>query len=151
MKEIGSAFEEAKADVAGLFALQFLIDKGAISREMENQMYVTFLASAFRSLRFGIAEAHGRGMALQLSYLLKEGAFSYNEETGRFSVNFDQVKRAVRKLTGEMMIIQAQGNYEKAKEMLNRMAVLEPSVQRTLDKLTSIPVDIEPVTSLNQE
>lgn len=151
MKEIGSAFEEAKADVAGLFALQFLIDKGAISKEMENQMYVTFLASAFRSLRFGIAEAHGRGMALQLSYLLKEGAFSYNEETGRFSVNFDQVKRAVRKLTNEMMTIQAQGNYEKAKEMLNRMAVLEPSVQRTLDKLTSIPVDIEPVTSLNQE
>jgi hypothetical protein len=149
MKEIGSAFEEAKADVAGLFALQFLIDKGAVNREMEKQMYVTFLASAFRSLRFGTADAHGRGMALQLTYLMNEGAFAYNE--GTFSVNFERVKQAVEKLTGEIMTIQAQGDYEKAKEMLNRMAKLEPPVQRTLDKLSAIPVDIEPIPSLDVE
>jgi hypothetical protein len=82
---------------------------------------------------------------------MKQGAFSYDEETGKFSVNFDRAEEAVKKLTGEIMTIQAQGDYEKAKEMLTGMAVLEPAVQRTLNKLASIPVDIEPVTSLNQE
>jgi hypothetical protein len=150
MKELGSALEEAKADVAGLFALQYLVDKGVVAREMEKQMYVTFLASAFRSLRFGIHEAHGRGMALQLNYFMNEKAFLYNESTGTFSVDFARAREAARKLTGEIMTIQAMGDYEKAKEMLNRLAIIEPPVQRTLDKLSAFPVDIEPVSSITE-
>jgi hypothetical protein len=148
MKEIGSALEEAKADVAGLFALQYLIDKGAVARELEEPMYVTFLASAFRSLRFGIHESHGRGMALQLNYFLNEKAFVYHEATGTFSVDFSRAKDAAKKLTGEIMTIQALGDYEKAKDLLARLATLEPPVQRTLDKLAALPVDIEPVSTL---
>jgi len=145
MKELGSALEEAKADVAGLFALQYLIDKGVVGREMEQQMYVTFLASAFRSLRFGVHEAHGRGMALQVNYFLNEKAFLYNESTGTFSVDFARAREAAKKLTGEIMTVQATGDYEKAKDMLTRLTILEAPVQRTLDKLTPFPVDIEPV------
>ena len=75
LKETYSAIEEAKADISGLFALQYLIDKGVVDKALETTMYTTFLASAFRSIRFGVNEAHGRGIAIQLNYLLDDGAF----------------------------------------------------------------------------
>ena len=76
LKDTYSAIEEAKADISGLFALQFLVDKGKLDKRFEQTMYTTFLASAFRSIRFGINEAHGRGQAIQLNYLLDQGAFT---------------------------------------------------------------------------
>ena len=69
------ALEEAKADISGLWALQYLVDKGVLDKSMERTMYTTFLASAFRSIRFGLNEAHGRGIAMQLNALLDAGAF----------------------------------------------------------------------------
>ena len=144
MKDLSSAFEEAKADISGLFLLQYLIDKGNIEKKFEKQMYVTYLASSFRSIRFGIKEAHGKGMALQFNYLMDEGAFNYNEKTNKFSVNFEKIKDAMKKLTGEIMTIQAEGGYDKAKAMLDKYAVMNPLMQKVLDKLTAIPVDIAP-------
>lgn len=144
MRELSSALEEAKADVSGLFALQFMIDRGLISRAMEPQMYATFLAGVFRSIRFGITEAHGRGMALQFNYLLEKNAFSYNEKTGTFAVDFAAIKPAVRELTSLIMTIQAEGNYDKAKQLLDHYAVLRPEMKHVLDGLTGIPVDIAP-------
>jgi hypothetical protein len=151
MKELSSAIEEAKADVSGLFALQYLIDKAVLPKDTEQQMYVTFLASTFRSLRFGITEAHGTGTALQLNYFLDEGAFVYNASTERFSVNFERAKEAARKLTGEIMTIQGGGDYKAAKQLLARLANIQPVVQRTLDRLATIPVDIEPVPPSTEE
>src|SRR6185436_16029614 len=84
LKELYSAIEEAKADVTGLWALQYLMDKGLVDKKMERTMYTTFLASAFRSVRFGVTEAHGRGVALQFNYLLDEGAFKVNDANGTF-------------------------------------------------------------------
>ena len=144
MKELSSALEEAKADISGLYALQFLIDKGVVSKGTEKAMYVTFLAGVFRSIRFGTNDAHGKGMALQFNYLTDEGAFKFNASTGRYSVVFDQVKAAVKKLTGEIMTIQAEGNYAKAKELLDRLGVVRPEMQKTIEKLATLPVDIEP-------
>ena len=92
LKETYSAIEEAKADIAGLFALQFLVDKGQIAKDFERTMYTTFLASAFRSIRFGITEAHGRGQAVQLNYLLDKGAFTVNAD-GTFAVAAGQDPR----------------------------------------------------------
>jgi len=151
MKELSSALEEAKADVSGLWALQYLIDKGIIDKSTERHMYVTFLASAFRSVRFGINEAHGKGMALQFNYLWDEGAFTYDEKNETFAVNFDRIKKAVSKLTGEIMTIQAEGNYAKAKTLLERFGSIRPAMQRVLDKLADVPVDIEPHYPIAQE
>ena len=67
LKETYSSLEEAKADISGLFAIQHMIDKGALPKSLERPLYTTFLASAFRSIRFGINEAHGRGIAVQLN------------------------------------------------------------------------------------
>ncbi len=144
LKELYSAWEEAKADISGLFALQYLIDAGVVDKGMEQQMYVTYLAGVFRSVRFGITEAHGKGMALQFNYLLDHGAISYNPVAGTFAVDFTLIKSVCRELTGIIMTVEAEGDYNAANELLGRYAVIRPSMQQTLDKLTAIPVDIAP-------
>jgi hypothetical protein len=150
MKEESSAFEEAKADISGLFALQYLIDHGNVDSTMEQPMYVTYLAGAFRSLRFGTGDAHGKGMAMQFNYLTDLGAFEYTDLTGTYRVNFSRIKEGVRKLTSEIMTAQAEGNYARAKEMLDRLGVIRPRVQRVLDRMGAIPVDIAPEFPLSQ-
>ena len=143
LKDTYSTIEEAKADISGLFALQFLVDKGQLDKSFEKTMYTTFLASAFRSLRFGVNEAHGRGQAIQLNYLVDKGAFKVNGD-GTFSVDAARIREAVIGLTREIMTLQAEGSYAKAKKMLDTLGVLRPQAKVVLDKLTSVPVDIEP-------
>jgi len=143
LKETYGAIEEAKADISGLWALQQLVDKGVLDRSFERTMYTTFLASAFRSIRFGIDEAHGRGQVLQLNHLLDSGAFRVAAD-GTFSVDPAKVKPAVTALTRELMTLQAEGSYAKAKAILERLAVLRPETQRVLDRLKEVPVDVEP-------
>jgi hypothetical protein len=143
LKETYSALEEAKADISGLFAIQHMIDKGTLPRTMEQSLYTTFLASAFRSIRFGVGEAHGKGIAIQLNFLLDQRAFEVKAD-GTFAVNRDRVKEGVTALTREIMTIQAEGDYQKAKALGDRLGVVRPPVQAALEKLQSIPVDIEP-------
>jgi hypothetical protein len=143
LKETYSTIEEAKADVSGLFALQFLVDRGQLDKAFERTMYTTFLASAFRSIRFGINEAHGRGQAIQVNYFLDKGAFRVNAD-GTFAVDASKIRQAVIDLTREIMTLQAEGSYAKAKAMMDKLGVVGPEVQRVLDRLTSIPIDIEP-------
>jgi hypothetical protein len=143
LKDTYSAIEEAKADVSGLFALQFLVDRGEIDKTLETTMYTTFLASAFRSIRFGINEAHGRGQAMQLNYLLDQGAFVVNAD-GTFSVAVTKVRDGVTSLTREIMTLQAEGSYEKARAMIDRLGVIRTETKAVLDRLADVPVDIEP-------
>jgi len=143
LKETYSAIEEAKADISGLFALQFLVDKGELPKQFEQTMYTTFLASAFRSIRFGINEAHGRGQAIQLNYLLDQGGFRL-EADGTFSVDPARIRDGVTALTREIMILQAEGSYQKAKSMIDTLGVVRPQVKALIDKLIDVPVDIEP-------
>ena len=109
LKDTYSTIEEAKADISGLWALQYLVDKGVLDKSLERTMYATFLASIFRSVRFGIAEAHGRGVALQFNYLVDQGAIEFDEKTGRFAVVPDKIKDGVRKLTGDIMTLEPKG------------------------------------------
>ena len=143
LKETYSYIEEAKADISALFALQYLIDKGSLPKPLEQTLYDTYLASAFRSIRFGLSEAHGRGIAIQLNYLLDAGAFLTRTD-GTFAVNHEKVKDGVAALTRELMTIEAEGDYAKAKALGERLGVVRPPVQRALDKLSAVPTDIEP-------
>jgi len=138
-----SAIEEAKADVGGLFALQKLLDEGKLDPAMQKTLYPTFLASAFRSLRFGLTEAHGKGMALQLNWFLDAGAIGV-APGGTFGVDPVKMRAAVVSLTKELMTIQARGDREAAVKLLSRLAVLRPEVKRVLDRLHGVPVDIAP-------
>jgi hypothetical protein len=144
MKEASSYLEEAKADISGLFALQLLVDKGVLPKSMEQTMYTTFLASAFRSIRFGVTEAHGKGIAVQLNYLLDQGGFVVKPD-GTFAVDPAKIKEGVGRLTNEIMTMQAEGNYAAAKALGDRLGNVRPPVQAALDKLTNVPVDIEPL------
>ena len=143
LKETYSAIEEAKADISGLWALGQLASRKLIDPMIARTMYTTFLASAFRSIRFGINEAHGRGIAVQLNYLLDAGAFKVLPG-GTFAVDDAKIGDAVTALTREIMTLQAEGSYTKAKGLLDRLGVVRPQVQRVLDRLTNVPVDIEP-------
>ncbi len=143
LKELYSAIEEAKADISGLWALQRLADQKVLDRKIADDLYITFLASAFRSIRFGINEAHGRGVALQLNTLLDRGAVKARPD-GTFYVDGTKIGEAVTALTGEIMTLEANGDYSKAKAWLEKMATVRPEVQRVLDRLTAVPVDIEP-------
>src|SRR3984893_8275270 len=148
LKDRYSSIEEAKADMTGLWALQYLIDKGVIDREMQRTLYTTNLASMFRSVRFGITEAHGRGVAMQFNYLTDEGAIKIDERTGTFSIDHSKVKDAVRKLTHDLLTIEAEGSYEKDKELLEKDAVVRPAMKNASEKLKDVPVDIEPAFPL---
>ena len=148
LKELYSAIEEAKADITGLWALQYLIDKGIADKSMEHSLYTTYLASNFRSVRFGITEAHGKGVALQFNYLTDQGAIRFNQQAGTFSIDNTKIKEAVRGLTNEILTLQAEGSYEKAKALLDKYAVIRPQMQAALDRLSDVPVDIEPVFPL---
>ncbi len=146
LKELYSAVEEAKADITGLFMLQFLFDRNLLPHgaNAERELYATYLASAFRSLRFGLVEAHGKGMAMQFNYLTDKGAFAGHAD-GTFSVDESKIKGAVRDLTHDILTIEAQGDYAAAKHMLDTLGVIRPAMQRAIDNLKSIPVDIDPV------
>ncbi len=153
LKETYSAIEEAKADVTGLFALQFLMsqaDKGQIQAplphgpEAERRLYTTYLASSFRTLRFGLQDAHARGMAMQFNYLLDKGGFVAHAD-GTFSVDLARMKDAVSSLDHDLLTLEATGDYNGAKKMLAQLSVVRPEVQRALDRLKSLPTDIEPI------
>ena len=143
LKETYSAIEEAKADASGLWALAQLASQRQVDAAIARTMYTTFLASAFRSIRFGINEAHGRGIAIQINYFLDAGAFRVNAD-GTFSVDEPRMLDAVAGLTREIMTLQAEGSYAKARAMIDKLGVVRPSVQQVLDRLAQVPVDIEP-------
>jgi hypothetical protein len=146
LKELYSAIEEAKADVTGLFMLQHLTDQKLIAggANAERKLYTTFLASTFRTLRFGLKDAHGKGMAMQVNYLTDKGGFVARAD-GRYEVNLDKIKSAVRELDHDLLMIEAKGDYAGAKRMLDELGAIRPSMQKTLSSLNDIPVDIEPI------
>ncbi len=142
LKDTYSTLEEAKADIAGLWALQTLVDDGVIAKGLGDTMYTTFLASTFRSIRFGTSSPHGRGIALQLNTLLDAGAVVVNAD-GTFRVEPARIRAAVSALTAEIMHVQARGDYAGAQALMARAAI-RPSVQAVLDRMVKVPVDIAP-------
>jgi len=153
LKELFSAIEEAKADVTGLFALRYMMDRAkemGIGKSLpsdgaaQRQLYTTYLASAFRSLRFGLNDAHGKGMAIQFNSLMDKGAFVQRSD-GTYAVDLAKIKDAVASLDRDLLTIEAEGNYAGAKKMLDELGVIRPALRKTLDSLQAIPTDIEPL------
>jgi len=153
LKEVYSAIEEAKADITGLFALQYMMDHAnemklssllPSDEAAQRQLYTTYLASMFRSLRFGLSDAHGKGMAIQFNYLMDKGAFSQQAD-GTFAADIEKFKQAVHDLDHDLLTLEAQGDYEGAKKMRDEIGVIPPLLRNAFDRLQGIPTDIEPV------
>lgn len=150
LKETYSTIEECKADILGMYNNIFMIEKGVYPKEMEKQVWVTFLAGAFRSMRFGIGEAHGGGNAIIYNYLLEKGAYIYNDKDQKVSVNFEKIYPALKELCNLILTIQAEGNYQEAKNLIGKYAVSSPSIETLRKKLESLPVDIKPVFEIEE-
>lgn len=145
LREQYSAIEEAKADIAGLVSAQYLIDRGVLPRAYDKQVYVAYLATVFRQVRFGVGEAHGRGAVASFNFLREQGGITYDDKAQRFGIDFAKIKPAVRKLAERYLTIQVDGDYDGAKAFLDKYAKVSPEMQKALEGLgTGIPVDIRP-------
>ncbi len=145
LKEYNAAIEEAKADIVGLWSVPLLMERGWISKDKEAEIYTTYLAGMFRSLRFGATEAHGLGTLVQFNYLREKEAFLYDPETERFRVNQGKIRQSVQDLAADFLVIQGKGSYEEAGHLLSRYGKMDEITRKTIQKLADIPVDIEPI------
>ncbi len=143
LQEHASALEEGKADVLGLYMIKQLHDKGELEGELHDY-YVTFMAGIFRSVRFGATSAHGRANMIRFNYFQDMGAFTRDEATGAYRVNFDAFEEAVTSLSREILTLQGEGNYEGVAELVDAKARIGEQLQADLDRLSeaAIPVDI---------
>ncbi len=159
LKDLYAPIEEAKADVTGLLALQYLMDHAKDAEigkllpsdeAAERQLYTTYLASSFRSLRFGLNDAHGKGTALQFNWFRDQGAFvALSNQT--YSIDLTKMKTAVTGLDHDLLTVEAEGDYAGAKKMLDRLGVLRPELTQALKKLDGIPTDIDPIFTTAEE
>jgi|TARA_B110001452_G_scaffold243868_1_gene227544 hypothetical protein len=143
LKEHYSALEEGKADVLGLYMITQLHQKGEISDDLNNY-YVTFMTSIFRSVRFGASSAHGRANMIRFNFFKERGAFTKNNETGYYKVNFNKMKLAMNGLSEKILTFQGNGDYQGVTDWVSEKAHIDADLQLDLDRLTTkgIPVDI---------
>jgi hypothetical protein len=144
LKTLYSPLEECKADVMGLFNNQYLLKQGVISKEQLERQYVVFLPGLFRSVRFGLHEAHGKGNMIQYNWFKDHGAIVLNETTDRYTVDFDRMGEAAMSLTRELCMLQAKGDYDAAQAFVDKWGNVPPEVERIVGKLNAIPSDIAP-------
>ena len=140
LKDTYSAIEEAKADTLGLFVLQHFADRGYLELN-EAALYTTYLASSFRTLRFGLGEAHGKGMAIQFHTMVASGAFVLHGDG--WDIDASKFRDAVRDLARELLTIEATGDIAGARRMLEERGVLSAEAAATLARIGAVPVDID--------
>ncbi len=150
LKETYSTIEECKADVLGMYNLVFMIKKGEFAPSFEREIWVTFLAGIFRSVRFGISEAHGAGNAIIYNYCLENEGYEFDKATQKVRINFDKIVPAIKDLATLLLTIQAEGNYKGAKNLIAKYAVESTTLNTLNSTLTDIPVDIRPIFQIQQ-
>ncbi|UCF41390.1 MAG: Zn-dependent hydrolase, partial [Gemmatimonadota bacterium] len=144
LRDLASAMEEGKADILGLYMVTRLREQGAITEGDLRDNYVTFLAGIFRSIRFGASSAHGKANMVRFNYFQDMGAFTRDEGSGTYRVDFEQMGRAVTALSEVILTLQGDGDYDGAAELIAEKGVIGPQLQADLDRLADadIPVDI---------
>jgi hypothetical protein len=143
-----SALEESKADVVGLTDLQWLIDHGVVPKEKQNMVYASYVAGIFRTVRFGIAEAHGAGEMMEFNYLVQEGAIRRGAD-GLYEIDFAKMPGALASLGKELLEQEATGDRRRAEAWFKKYAVMPPELSAALAKAGDIPVDVDPDFSFN--
>jgi len=144
LKDLYSTIEECKADVVGIWTLLYALDRKIITDFSADDVFVTDVGLLFRSMRFGISEAHGGGAALEWNWYREQGAV-IPSGPGRFRVDFAGFRKAVRSLANELLMIEATGDYDRAQRLVKKYAVSTPEIEQIISQLSDIPVDITPV------
>jgi hypothetical protein len=144
LKETTSAIEEGKADILGLYIVSRLSEMGELGEKELMNNYVTFMAGIFRSVRFGAASAHGKANMIRFNYFQEQEAFTRNPQTGCYKVNFEKMKEAMTRLSHDLLVIQGDGDYHQANDLLDTYGVIKPQLQEDLERINAsgIPVDI---------
>lgn len=144
LKDVASSIEEGKADVLGLYMVAELADRGDLDDADIMDYFVTFMASTFRSIRFGASNAHGKANMVRFNYFLDAGAFQRDPATGRYRVDRQKMRQAIGDLSRRLLVMQGDGDYDAALAMTDNESVVREQLQADLDRLTAadIPVDI---------
>jgi hypothetical protein len=151
LKELSSWIEENKADMVSLHSLKYLRDHQIVDAKLQHQHYVSYLGGALRSIRFGTEEAHGKGAIVSLNFFMEQGGITFDSASGRYAVNFEKIDSAVAKLTNELLMIEADGDYPRAKKLEEKYARTPDFVQASLNKLKDLPIDLVPVYEIKWE
>ena len=146
-----SALEEAKADVVGMFCLKWLADHGAIAKEQLEEDYISYVAGNFRTIRFGIAEPHGRGEMMEFNYMIERGAVTRDAVTGRYAVVLEKMPETLSTLAKELLQQEATGDRARTAAWFAEYAVLPDHLKQALARVSDIPVDIQPKYSFREE
>ena len=144
LKDQASSFEEGKADILGLYMVSKLAEKGELDKSKLMDNYVTFLAGILRSVRFGASDAHAKANMVRFNFFKQQGAFTRDESTGRYRVDFDKMTAAMNALSARLLTIQGDGDYEAAKQLTDQLGAVDAQLAGDLKRLDQahIPVDI---------
>ena len=140
-----SALEEAKADVVGMFGLAWLMDHGALPKDRAQEYYSSYVAGIFRSVRYGVAEAHGRAEMMEFNYLVEQKAV--NRVAGKYEVDFAKMPAAIASLSKELLTIEATGDRPRAEAWFNRYDKMPAELAEALKVASKLPVDVWPIFS----
>jgi hypothetical protein len=146
---IYSGLEEAKADVVGMFGLKWLMDHAVLPKDKTQEYYASYVAGIFRTVRFGIAEAHGKAEMMEFNYLCERGAIK-REASGRYAIDYAVMPTALNDLAKELLEIEATGDRQRAENWFKKYDVMPADLQSALKSATSVPVDIDPVFSFKE-
>lgn len=144
LKEIYSMVEEGKADVMGAYNILYMMQRDELPSEEKEAFLATYFTGLFRAMRFGIDEAHGGGAAYQYTYFTEVGAVSWDAEAGKFVIDFPKLEQAISDLTGKIVVLQGDGNYDTAKAFLDAYSKLDANAKQVIEKTAHIPTDIAP-------
>ena len=148
---IYSGVEEAKADVVGLFGLNWLMEKGVLPKEKAPEVYASYVAGIFRTVRFGVAEAHGRAEMMEFNYLADQGAITHDRKTGRYVIDYAKMPAAIARLAKELLEIEATGDRNRAEQWFQRYGAMPAELKLALSNIKDVPVDIDPVSAFGEE
>lgn len=144
-----SALEEAKADVVGMFGLQWLVDHEVLPKNKLEEYYASYVAGIFRTVRFGVAEAHGQAEMMEFNYLSERGAIQ-RQSSGRYAIEYGRMAGGIRDLAKELLEIEATGDRTRAENWFKKYGTMPAELQVSLKSAASVPVDIDPVFSFKK-
>jgi len=144
-----SGLEESKADVVGMFGLKWLVDHKALQKNDMEEYYASYVASIFRTLRFGTGEAHGRAEMMEFNYLFENHALNF--VNGRYSIDFAKMPGTLSQLAKILLEIEAAGDRSRAENWFAKYDKMPADLTKTLATTSDIPVDINPIFSFKDE
>lgn len=146
-----AGLEESKADIVGLFALNWLMDKGVIPKEKAQEFYASHVAGIFRTVRFGVAEAHGRAEMMEFNYFVEQGAITFDSKTGKYAIDFTKMQTAIASLAKELLEIEATGDRNRAEQWFKKYDSMPSELKSALASVKDVPVDIDPVSAFGEQ